>query len=234
MPASLSTVSRKRIPRYREVAHASIKTAILDGTVELGEPLFEERLAADLGISRTPVREALAILEHEGLISPGSGRGLFIREISREEFLELFTANEVVEPYLARSAAVKATDEGIQQLDEAIAIGRRAALDQSIHESLRSGREFHRALGEIAGSRSLTDLIVRNEEKVDLFLIGQGNPHLLATEKMDLSNDEHAAILNAIRARDPEAAQRLVIYHAQSLRLRIEHLFRSADPNPLS
>ena len=125
--------------------------------------------------------------------------------------------------------AVKATAEGIEQLAEAIAIGRRAALDQSIHESLRSGREFHRALGEIAGNLALTDFVVRNEEKVDLFLISQGNPHLLATERMELSNDEHAEILDGIRARDPEAAQRLVVYHAQSLRLRIEHLFRSAD-----
>lgn len=217
------------MPRYREFAQTAIKKAILDGSLEPGEPLFEERLAAALGISRTPVREALAILEHEGLIAQGTGRGLYIREISREEFMELFTANEVVEPYLARTAATRATDEGIERLAAAIEIGRRAALDHSIHESLRSGREFHRALGDIAGNTSLTELVVRNEEKVDLFLISLGNPHLLAEAKMELSNEEHAQILDAIRANDPDAAHRLVIYHAQSLRHRLEHLFRSVD-----
>jgi DNA-binding GntR family transcriptional regulator len=175
------------------------------------------------------VREALAILEHEGLIAPGNGRGLFIREISREEFLELFTANEVVEPYLARTATVRATSEGIERLEIAIEIGRQASVSHSIHESLRSGREFHRALGEMAGNAALTDLVVRNEEKVDLFLISLSNPHLFAGAKMDFSNEEHTEILNAIRARDPDAAHRLVIYHAQSLRHRLEHFFKSSD-----
>jgi len=229
MPSTLTVVSRQRAPRFRELAHAAIKKAILDGAIEPGEPLFEERLAASLGISRTPVREALAILEHEGLVAPGNGRGLFIRAISREEFLELFTANEVVEPYLARTATVRATSEGIEALEAAIEIGRHASLSHSIHESLHSGREFHRALGEMAGNAALTDLVVRNEEKVDLFLISLGDPHLLATEKMDLSNDEHAEILNAIRMRDPDAAHRLVIYHAQSLRQRIAPLFKSVE-----
>jgi len=154
---------------------------------------------------------------------------LFIREISREVFLELFTANEVVEPYLARTATVRATSDGIERLENAIEIGRQASLSHSIHESLRSGREFHRALGEMAGNGALTDLVVRNEEKVDLFLISLGNPHLLAGAKMEFSNEEHAEILNAIRSRDPDAAHRLVIYHAQSLRHRLEHFFKSAN-----
>lgn len=228
-----SVAPRKRVPRFREVAHTAIKKAILDGRIELGEPLFEERLAAALGISRTPVREALAILEHEGLISPGNGRGLFIREISREEFLELFAANEVVEPYLARTAAVRATSKGIAQLEDAIEIGRNASLSHSIHESLRSGREFHRALGKMAGNAALTDLVVRNEEKVDLFLISLGNPQLLAEAKMEFSNEEHTEILDAIRVKDPDAAHRLVIYHAQSLRRRLERFFRSTDSVPM-
>ncbi|MCA9858147.1 MAG: GntR family transcriptional regulator [Thermomicrobiales bacterium] len=228
--AKFSVLSRHRVPRYRELALISIKGAILDGTVEPGEPLFEERLASSLGISRTPVREALAILEHEGLISPTGGRGLGIREITREEFLELCTANEVVEPYLARSAATRATEDGLFQLEQAIEIGRRAVVTQSIHESLRSGREFHRVLGEIAGCPSLAEFVVRNEEKVDLYLISRGDPKLLGIASMEQSNDEHSEILNAIRARDPDAAHRLVIYHAQSLRHRLEHLFQSVDP----
>ena len=68
----------QRTPRFREAAYTAIKEAILAGEIEADEPLIEERLAGPLGISRTPVREALAILEHEGLLAPRGGRGLFI------------------------------------------------------------------------------------------------------------------------------------------------------------
>ena len=133
MSPLLTAVSRQRAPRFREAAYSAIKESILNGNVEAGEPLIEERIAAALEMSRTPVREALAILEHEGLLAARAGRGLFIRELSREEFLDLFTANEVVEPYLAQKAAVVATDNDIERLEQTIEIGRRAVESLSVH-----------------------------------------------------------------------------------------------------
>ena len=82
-------------------------------------------------------------------------------------------------------------------------------------------------MGEIAGNASLTQLVVRNEEQVDLFLLSLGDSTILSGGKMEASNREHADILGAIRHHDSDAARRLVIYHAQSLRSRHEHLFRS-------
>jgi DNA-binding GntR family transcriptional regulator len=87
-----------RAPTYREAAYAAIKEAILSGQIGPGQPLIEERLAALLDISRTPVREALAILEHEGLIAPVYRRGLYVCKLTRAEFVELFVANETVVP----------------------------------------------------------------------------------------------------------------------------------------
>jgi DNA-binding GntR family transcriptional regulator len=225
----LAPLTRPRPLRLREVAYRAIKEAILSGKIEAYEPLVEERLSSALGISRTPVREALAILDHEGLIASRSGRGLYIRELSREEFLDLFSANEAVEPYLAQRAATVAKKEDIVRMEETIEIGRRAAVNQHIHESLRSGREFHRVLGETAGNASLTEFIVKNEEQVDLFLLSLYDPGVITTDMMEASNREHADILNAIRQHDADAARRLVVYHAQSLRQRDEHLFRSIN-----
>ncbi len=220
MNGSLKTLAHRRIPRYREAAYSAIKEAILSGQIEAGEPLIEERLATALGISRTPVREALAILEHEGLLAPRGGRGLFIRSLSRDEFLELFTANEAVEPQLARRAARLATKADVDAIQRAIDDGRDAAERQDLHASLRSGRDFHRALGRAAGNASLAQFVTRNEEQADLFLLSLGNPRIFSREHMEASNREHQAILDAVRAGDPEAASRLVIYHGQSLRTR--------------
>jgi DNA-binding GntR family transcriptional regulator len=218
-------VNLPKSPRFRDTAYAAIKEAVLSGTIELGEPLLEEKLVAALGMSRTPVREALAILEHERLLTQRTGRGHYIRELTRKEFLDMFTANEVVEPYLARHAAVAATEEDMQAMRKTIDIGVSALANLNAYESLRSGREFHSALGYSAGNEALTRLVVRNEEQVDLYLVSLGDSVLLSAEFMQASNQEHEDILAAIVARDPDAASRLVIFHAQSLRRRYERFF---------
>lgn len=231
MRTTFEELTQRRAPRFREAAYAAIKEAILSGQIEAGAPLVEEKIAAELGISRTPVREALAILEHEGLLAPRGGRGLFIRELNREEFLDMFGANEVVEPYLARRAAVRATERDIAGIQSAIDRGRAAAANVDLFGSLRSGRDFHRCLGVAAGNESLTRFVVRNEEQTDLFLLSLGDRHLLDAAHMEASNQEHQDILDAIRHRDPDAASRLVIYHAQALRSRNAPLFRSGQPS---
>ena len=101
----------RRTPTYRESVYAAIKDAILSGQLAVNQPLVEEQLAASLNISRTPVREALAVLQHEGFIGPSVGRGLYVLSLTHAEFVELFMANEVIEPYLARRAARLATAE---------------------------------------------------------------------------------------------------------------------------
>lgn len=216
-----------RAPKLREAAYAAIKEAIFDARLSAGEPLFEEHIAAALGISRTPVREALAILEHEGLIAPRQGKGLFIRELTREEFLDMFSANEVIEPYLARRAALRANLAQIAEIQAAIDRGRQAATDLDLYASLRSGRDFHHWVGTAAANESLRTFVLRNEEKADLYLLSLGRRELISAENMSSSNQEHQQILDAIRSRDPEAAARCVIFHAQSLRARWASLFRS-------
>ncbi len=218
--------------RFREAAYDAIKEAILDARLEGGEPLIEERLAEALGISRTPVREALAILEHERLIAPRRGKGLFIRELTREEFLDMFGANEVVEPYLGRRAALLATEEHFVGLQSAIDRGRQAVVDFDIYGALRSGREFHHWLGTAAGNESLRQMVARNEEQTDLYLLSLGNRGLVDSASMEASNREHQDILDAIRQRDPEAAARFVIFHSHSLRTRWAPLFRSGSNQP--
>jgi DNA-binding GntR family transcriptional regulator len=216
-----------RGPRYREAAYEAIKEAILSGGFEPGRPVMEEKIAAALQISRTPVREALAILEHEELIGPRGGRGLHVRELTREEYVEMYVANEAVEPYLARQAAARASEERLAEIEAAIVRGRESAERHDVAGFLRSGRDFHRLVGEAAGNAPLTHFIGRNEERADLYLLGSGTGP--DRQSMDASNREHGDILAAIRRRDPDAAARLTIYHSQSLRKRFAPLFASEE-----
>ncbi len=212
----------ERAPTLREAAYHAIKQGILSGAFEPGQPLVEERLAAMLQISRTPVREALAILEHEGLIAPIHRRGLFVCRLSREQVIELFTANEAVEPFLARRAAFYATPEQLADLEAAVAEGEACAERLDVAGFLRAGRIFHARVGLAAGNPTLAQLVERNEERVDLFLMSYGKAVDLAM--MRASGREHRAIYEAIAGRDPDAAARLAIYHAQSTRERFAAL----------
>jgi len=212
-----------KTPKYREIAYKAIKEAILAGQLGPNQPLVEEQLASMLQISRTPVREALAILEHEGLIGPQSSRGLVVRTLTKKEFIEIFTANEIVEPDLARRAAHLVTEEQLQVLGEIINRGRYYAAEGDFLQFLRAGREFHRLLGIAAENNPLTDFIVHNEERVDLYLISTGKTPDIAT--MQASNRQHEAILEALILRDPDEAAHRVIFHAQSVRQRFSDLF---------
>lgn len=178
-----------RTPTLREAAYHAIKQGILAGQLEPGQPLVEERLAAMLQISRTPIREALAILEHEGLIAPVYRRGLFVCRLNREQVIELFTANEAVEPFLARRAAFYAEPEQLDALRAAISEGEACVERQDIAGFLRSGRNFHAGVGLAAGNPTLAQFVERNEERVDLFLMSYEKS--VDAEMMRASNREH-------------------------------------------
>jgi DNA-binding GntR family transcriptional regulator len=212
-------------PKYREAVYTAIKEAILAGELALNQPLIEEQLATSLQISRTPVREALAILHHEAFIGPRAGRGLYVRQITHAEFVEMFVANEVIEPYLARRAALLASDEGLQAIYEAIQRGKACVEAHDAAGFLRASRDFHRRLGEAAGNIILTEFVLSNEERTDMYLLNSGK--VIDEEKMRASLREHEAIYETLAQHDPEAAERRVIYHAQSLRERFADLFNA-------
>ncbi len=225
---ALRPVVVAKSPRYREAAYEAIKEAILSGKLPVNDPLTEEGLAAQLSISRTPVREALALLEHEQLISP-RGRGLYVSRVTRDAFLEMFVANEHIEPYLARRAALVASDAQINALRAAIEAADTSVRDGALNFAgfLRASRDFHRIMGEAAGNTVLTQFVCRNEERADMYLLNTGNQPDVAS--MRASNAEHGTILDAIALGDPDAAARLVIYHAQSLRQRFSALFAQEE-----
>lgn len=227
LPIRLHPVFVPKAPRFREAAYTAIKEAILLGQFEPGQALVEEQIAEALTISRTPVREALALLEHENLIAPRNGRRLYVRELTREEFESMFVANETVEPFLVRHAALRATEAQLEAIHAAIGRGKQSAAAADIAGALRSGRDFHRLVGKTSGNAPLTEFVARNEERTDLYLLSYAK--VVDVPGMNASNREHEAIFHAIAGHDPETAARLVIYHCQAVRERLSALFSSAQ-----
>jgi DNA-binding GntR family transcriptional regulator len=207
------TKDRTRL-RSREVAYEAIKSAILSGVLAPHERLIEERVGEALQISRTPVREAFAILEHEGLLESIPYKGLAVRPVTHEEFEHLYDGLGVIESALARSAAVNASPAEIRTmetlLDEA-----EAAIPLDAPKHLAACREFQAVLGGCANSPFLTRTLVGIEERSDMYLLNTGQE--LPPEKMQAAVADRRRILEAVRASDPEAAAEAAHAHAKAI-----------------
>lgn len=232
MPDTYALLESRRPPRQsrrssREVAYEAIKHAILSGEIPPHERLVEERLAEALDISRTPVREALAILEHEGLLESEPYKGLAVRPVTIDEFLNMYEALGVIEAALARAAAGNAVATDVRRMDAALRDAE-AAIPDNIPAHLAACREFQSLLGATADAPFLTRTLVGIEERSDMYLIHSGLP--LSPENMRAAVDDRRSILERIRAGDADGAGEASLAHANRIRLRWRQLYPDRRP----
>ncbi len=126
-----------------------LRAAILDGTLEPGEKLRAEALAERFGTSRTPIREALVLLEREGLAELLPNRGAIVRPFDHADLLDLYDVRALIEPYAAARAATRIGPDGIERL-RALCELPRAVADQVAYNE-----EFHSIIAHAAGSNRL-------------------------------------------------------------------------------
>lgn len=212
----------RRSTRLREATYAAIKRLILSGMLTRETPLAEERLAEMLEVSRTPVREALAILEHERLLEALPYKGLFVAEISVIDFLEMYETLELIEPELARRAAHKATAADLVAMEQALELAERTIPDD-VPNHLKGCHEFQRLLGACAGSAHMAAVLLSIEERSDLFIVS--TYPTLPADKMRAAVADRRTILDALRQHDAEAAAAASRAHARAIRERWADLY---------
>lgn len=192
-----------------ESAYARIRAAIRDGSLAPGERLTETDLAARFGVSRTPVRQAIARLEAEGLLTHEARRGLAVTRPDHQQVVELYVMREVLEGAAARLAAQHASETEIAAMAEIIArepeaFGDAAALagvNQRLHGLLylaAHNRYLLRSLEQLSATMALLPT-----------LLTRGG-------RAEAAHDEHRAIIEAIVARDGDAAEAAARRHARA------------------
>lgn len=192
-----------------ESAYARIRAAIRDGSLPPGERLTEVDLAARFGVSRTPVRQAIARLEAEGLLTHESRRGLTVTRPDHQQVVELYVMREVLEGAAARLAAQHASETEIAAMAEIVegepaVFGDATALatvNQQLHGLLylaAHNRYLLRSLEQLAATMSLLPT-----------LLTRGG-------RAEQAHREHQAILGAIARRDGEAAEAAARLHARA------------------
>ena len=204
---SLGVLSRRK--SLGQHVFENLKHAILRGDVPPGHRLVESRLAETMGISRTPIREAMHKLEREGLLKQLPKSGFRVTGLTREDIEETFGIRSVLESYAARLAAIKHEEGELTPLEEKIA-EYQACLDQGRLEDLPAiNTEFHDILYALSRSPKLIKMVNDLRDQIYRFR----KIILKAETRAKASNEDHRKMLRAMRKRDADRVERLVKEH---------------------
>jgi DNA-binding GntR family transcriptional regulator len=210
---------------FADRAYMALKDVIVGLNVyeQPGEVRLDERqLAQDLGISRTPVREAMAQLEREGFVRSVPRRGIYVVRKTKREVIEMITAWAALESMAARLITQNAADEDIAQLRQMFTTFENGQLHAKLDEYSQVNIEFHQSIVRMSQNRVLIDLAA------NLFLHMRMIRRKTITEqdRVERSIRDHLNIIEALEARDTHRAEDLVRTHALGL---ADHVARYAD-----
>jgi DNA-binding GntR family transcriptional regulator len=195
-----------------------LRTAIQNGEYVPGDRLLEDQIAEWLKTSRTPVREALRRLETEGFLIHESHRGMTVAQLDYQMIMELYAMRDVIEGAAAAMAARNASDLEIQMLDHLLEREKEAS--KTADGMAENNRRFHQAMYQCAHNRYLLKTSAIFSYPMGLL----SKTAFTLPERRAAASVEHRAIVEAIRARDPERAERAARDHlraAQIVRLQI-------------
>ena len=217
LAADPSPLAVLRTHTLATLAHRELERMILSGDVPAGGKLNEADVAAQLGVSRGPVREAFRALEETGLVRIEKNRGVFVRQISVEEADEIYDVRASLDEMIGRRVANVATVEQIGQLRTLIAQMEAAVARNDSSEYYAVNIELHDSLARFAGNAKLLEMYRRLVNELSLYrrkTFEQGA--ILPT-----SVREHRRIVEAIAAKNVEMAGKLMRDHALASRERM-------------
>ncbi|MCI7812642.1 MAG: GntR family transcriptional regulator [Robinsoniella sp.] len=186
-----------------------IREDILSGKLKPNEELREVAIGEEMGVSRTPVREALRQLELEGLVRIVPNKGAYVTGISAKDVLDIYSIRARLEGLCARMAATAIKKEQLNQLDEIIFLSKYHEQQQHYEQLFMLDSKFHEVLYEACDSQILEHLLKDFHHYVQRVR----KSSLSQQQRAEKSTREHEAILGAIRQKDPECADRLATLH---------------------
>jgi DNA-binding GntR family transcriptional regulator len=214
------------VPRSASAAASEvIREAIVDGRLPPGRRLKEEELARELGMSRTPVREALLILESEGLVESVPRRGATVRSYAVGDLDDVYQLRALLEGYAARRAATWISSEDLTRLDESCDRFERLGAEEDLLDLVKENLLFHSVILEAARSARLTGLV---RSVIEIPLVYKSF-YWYSAEQTLISQHYHRRLARALRAGDAERAELIMKEHVLEARDILLAQMRSAD-----
>ena len=217
----LNVVPLQTSSSLRTLAYGALKRAITEMDI-YGQPdlirLDERQLSQKLGVSRTPIREALTLLEQEGFVRAVPRRGIYVVRKSKKEICEMIVVWAALEGMAARLAAKRATEEQLNALADLFQKFKDEPLSDQMSDYSEANIAFHQAIIRLGGC----DLIVETTRNLFIHIRAMRTVSLKQNNNPEKSIGEHLAIIGALKSRDGHLAEKLVREHTLGLAALVE------------
>jgi DNA-binding GntR family transcriptional regulator len=202
---------------------ASLRDAFIADTLSPGSRLIEVELARQLGVSRTALREALRMLQSEGLIETRPNRGTFVAQISEQDIDEIYSLRSLLETYAVQLVAERSTPQEVEVLQAIVDRMNEATVAREMRRAADIDLELHNTIWEISGHQRLCQFLSSIRSQIRMFFTVNTNLYesLVASAVSD-----HQEIVKAIRAHDGAAAAELMKGHLESAQRQTRDFFR--------
>lgn len=195
--------------------YAVIKEEILGLRFEPGQALVERDLSDQMGVSKTPVREALLRLANEGFLSRTSSRRLVVKQVTQEEIEDIYSIREVLEPMAVTLAVPKLLDADFKALEQHLQSAKESMEQGDRSATAKFNRHYHMLFAARSGNRLLEEVLSGMQDRVRIIsALGWRVAPSMADE-----HGEHVAVLNAAKDRRAEEAGRLMAEHIHRFKL---------------
>ncbi|HEX2315527.1 MAG TPA: GntR family transcriptional regulator [Thermomonospora sp.] len=199
----------RRPPTAQQFVLGELRRAITSGELKPGAPIRQDALAERLDVSRVPLREALKILEGEGLVVHEAHRGYFVAVLSMTDLREIYRIREILEAEAVRTAAARLTPETLAAIEEAQRDVERAGEAGDVTAMAAANRRFHFTLIEASGMPRLVRLITTLWDATDAYR----SLYYGDTLNRERAVHEHRAVISALREGDVNSAIRWLDRH---------------------
>ncbi len=195
----MSNIGKIKLDEYkplRDIVFETLRNAIIDADLEPGQRLMEIQLAEELGVSRTPVREAIRKLELEGLVIMLPRKGAYVADMSLKDITDILEIRANLESLAAQLAADKRTENDIEILRSILDKFKISILNNDVDESLKLDEEFHSKILTIANNYKLSDMVSSIWEQVYRFRLNYISDVHISLKLVE----EHENMVQAIEA----------------------------------
>lgn len=191
-----------------------LRSRIIANELPDGAKLTEDSLAKELGVSRTPVREAFNRLAQEGLVTVFPGRGAFVATLSFSDMVQLLEIRETLEGMAARLATNRLTKTNLEKLRRRMEVALEKSVGNDYTGYLDVDRQFHESLISASGNQHLSQLMKSLRDRIQMLR----HRSVILPGRAHKSFQEHLQIIDALAARDPDLAEERIRIHIRNVK----------------
>ncbi len=206
----------------REIVFEALRELIINGQIKAGERLMEVQLAEEMGVSRTPVREAIRKLELEGLVVMIPRKGAYVSDLSTKDVADVFEIRAALEALAAGLACERITEEELEELERLLLQVAKCVKAENLEELVEADTQFHDVVYRASRNKRLVQIISNLREKIQRFrAISMGT-----AGRMRETLEEHRQMVAAITERNVELARRVAREHIENSENKVMEAIR--------